>query len=392
MKQLFFIFTAASLIFLSCNGGKTDEQTQTQPQKEMREYGGVFQMSNNDYLQSIYPPKTIDIFSYSICSQVFEGLLKLSVRDMTLIPSLAESWEADTNGTLYTFHLKKGVKFHDDACFPNGKGRELKATDVKFSFENLCKQSPDNMLFDITLKDKLLGATKYYQASAEGKTPSFDLEGVKIIDDYTVQLILGTPNSSFLYVLAMPALSVIPQEGVEKYGSKLTLGTGPFKIPAGENISGEKFILVKNSEYHRTDSLGNKLPFLDTIEVSVYNSKKAELEAFRNDNLDLVIGLPSESIKEIVEEQITEFQSSPPVYFLDRCSEISTEYYSFNLTQKIFRDKKVRQALNYAIDRNRIIEEILYGNDTAIASGETYCLRLFRFSHGPYSWVGVRVW
>lgn len=368
MRKLILLFIAGGLLLSSCNSGEPNSGENGQPGKETREYGGTFRLSHNDYLKTIYPPSTIDIFSYNVSSQVFEGLAKLSVRDMSVIPSLAERWEIDTSGTVYTFYLKKGIKFHDDACFPEGKGRELKAGDIKFSIENLCRQSPDNVLFDITLKDKLLGADKYYEASADGKTPPSGLEGVKIIDDYTVQLILASPNSSFLYILSMPALSILPREGVEKYGNKVTVGTGPFKIPPGESITADKFILVKNKDYHRSDSLGNKLPFLDTIQVAVLNSKKAELEEFRNGNLDVVIGLPAESIKEIVEEQITEFQSKPAIYMLDRSSEISTEYYSFNLKRKIFKDKRVRQAFNYAIDRTLIIDEILKGE--AFGPGE----------------------
>lgn len=350
----FFCF----LLFISCNNSNENEDGGP-AEKEKREYGGTLRLSHGDYLKSIYPPNAIDIYSYGIINQVFEGLVKLNVRDLTVIPSLAEKWEVDSAGSVYTFHLKKGVKFHDDACFPGRKGRELKASDIKFSIENLCRQSPDHILFDITLKDKLLGATRFHEASASGLIPP-GIEGIKIMDDYTVSLTLTAPNSSFLYILAMPALSILPKEAVERYGTKVTVGTGPFKVLPGA-IGGDRFFLVKNTEYHRMDSLGNKLPFIDTVQITVLPSKKAELEEFRNGTLDIVIGLHPESVKEIVEAEITEFQSKPPVYVLDRASEISTEYYAFNLNRKIFRDKRIRQAFNYAIDRNVIIDEILKG-------------------------------
>lgn len=366
IRKFTLLILPYALFLFSC---KTSKDTgDGQVQKELREYGGTFRLSHNDYIKTIYPPAAIDIYSSSISSQVFEGLVKLSVRDLSIIPSLAERWEVDSSGTVYTFYLKKGVKFHDDPCFPNGKGREFNASDVKFTLENLCRQNPDNVLFDITLKGKLLGADKYFDASAEGKAPPFELEGISIIDDYTVRLTLNTANSTFLYVLSMPALGILPREGVEKYGSKVMVGTGPFKIPANENISGDHFMLVKNTGYHRVDTLGNKLPFIDTVRFSVLSSKKAELEEFRNGNTDVVIGLPSESVKEIVEEQITEFESKQGKYVLDRSSEISTEYYSFILNKKIFRDKRIRQAFNYAIDRNVIVEEILKGE--AFGPGE----------------------
>ncbi|PCJ85624.1 MAG: peptide ABC transporter substrate-binding protein [Flavobacteriales bacterium] len=325
-----------------------------------RVYGGCFTISQTEYITSLYPLSTIDVYSSTIARQIFEGLVKLNTKDLSVIPSLAESWEVDETGTVYTFHLKKDVKFHDDPCFNNAKGREMTASDVKFSLETLCTQSEDNLMFNLILKDKLLGANEYYEVSASGK-PDFDLEGLKVIDDYTIQMTLSSANSSFLYLLALTAASIVPSEAIEKYGNQATIGTGPFTLSPGPNLKAEQFVLLKNRNYHGVDSLGNQLPFIDSVKIAMLDSKRAELEAFKKGNVDVVIGLPSESIKEIVEEQISNFQSQPPLYILDRSPEMATQYYVLNLTREVFKDKRVRQALNYAIDRNRIIENILKG-------------------------------
>ena len=92
-------------------------------------------------------------------------------------------------------------------------------------------------------------------------------------------------------------------------------------------LGGDKLILVKNSNYYGKDTLGNQLPFLDSVEIVLLGSKQAEIEAFKNKNIDVVIGLPSESIKEIVIEQIADFQNNPPKYILDRSPEMNTQYY-----------------------------------------------------------------
>jgi oligopeptide transport system substrate-binding protein len=120
-------------------------------------------------------------------------------------------------------------------------------------------------------------------------------------------------------------------------------------------------ILKRNGSYHGKDSLGNQLPFLDSIIISFLPTKKQELDNFQNGDLAMVIGLPSESIKDMVESQIADFQNKPPKYVLERSPEMASQYYEFNTTKEPFNNVKVRQAFSYAIDRNRIIEEVLKG-------------------------------
>jgi peptide/nickel transport system substrate-binding protein len=262
----------------------------------------------------------------------------------------------DAAGTTYTFHIRKGVLFQDNECFPEGKGREVKAADFKYSFELLCTDSKDNSNFGATFKDRVVGANKFFEAS-KGK-PNGSLEGVKVVNDYTLQITLTSPSASFLYALASPAASVIAREAFEKYGVDGKVGTGPFVFAQG---SADNVILKRNNNYYGTDSLGNQLPFLDSIVISFLPTKKQELDNFQNGDLAMVIGLPSESIKDMVESQIADFQNKPPKYVLERSPEMASQYYEFNTTKEPFNNVKVRQAFCYAIDRNRIIEEVLKG-------------------------------
>ncbi len=295
--------------------------------------------------------------SSHVASQIYEGLVKFNAKDLSIEPALAESWTISEDGSKYTFKLKKGVFFHDDLCFAGGKGREFKAEDVRYSFERLATQHADNAMFAATIKNLLKGANEYYLASVS-KKPDFEFEGVKVIDEYTVEFNLTAPSSSFLYILANPSLSIFPKEAYEMYGNQTKTGTGPFMFASHSN---EKLVLIKNPNYHRKDTLGNQLPFIDSLVFNFISSKKSELEEFQNGNLDIIVGLPSESIKDVVEKQITDFQNRPPKFILDRSPELATQYYEFNTAVKVFKDKKVRQAISYAIDRDRIVDEILKG-------------------------------
>lgn len=322
-------------------------------------YGGALRVNETDPVTSLFPHAVTDLVSSHVATQIYEGLVKFNPRDLSIEPSLAESWTISDDGLKYTFKLKQGVYFHDDICFAGGKGREFKAEDVRFTFELLATQHPDNAMFAATIKNLIKGANEYYAASA-AKKPDFDLEGVKIIDDYTVEIHLYAPSSSFINVLANPSVSIFPKEAYEKYGNLTRIGTGPFMFAQNDNPS-EKLILIKNPKYHRKDTLGNQLPFLDSLIFTFVSSKKAELEEFQNGNLDIIIGLPSESIKDVVEKQIADFQNRPPKFILDRSPELATQFYEFNTAVSAFKNKKVRQALSYAIDRDKIVDEVLKG-------------------------------
>ncbi|MBI2967488.1 MAG: ABC transporter substrate-binding protein [Bacteroidetes bacterium] len=362
MNKLFLLAVTACLLSSCGDGGKDNDKNRVA--KGERVYGGTFRYNENTEWQTLLPFAIIDAASAHIATQVYEGLVKFNPRTLKIMPCLAESWELDESKTTYTFHLKKGVYFHDYACFPDGKGREVKASDFKFSFELLCTQHKDNFSFSTSFKDRVAGVNKYYEASGTG-TPGFPLEGVKVIDDYTLQLTLIKPEPNFLYILAQPPASVVPKECFEKDGDMLSTGTGPFIfadiIEEYDEATGkpmEKVILVRNANYHRTDSFDNRLPFLDSIVVSFTIPKKEELDMFFNRKLDLVLSIPAQSVREMIEQHIASFEKKPPLYVLERSTDMASHFIEFNLNS-IFKDIRIRKAFSLAVDRKKIVEEIL---------------------------------
>ncbi len=365
------------LIMSACTPSEEPKGSENSIAKGGKQYGGSFKVNERDEFQSLFPYSIIDAASNRVAGQIYEGLVKLNTKDLTIGSRIAESWEIDEDGLVYTFHLKKGVKFHDDSCFPNGEGREITASDFKYSFSLLCTKlindSIENLMFARTFKDKVVGADDYYE-----KVNTDEITGIKIIDDYTLEITLSKPSSSFLYILTSPAASVVAKEAVDKYGELLIVGSGAFIFgdfseendkTSGEPI--EKLILSRNPNYHQIDSFGNQLPYLDSVIISFYNSQKRELELFLDKKLDMIVGLPSESIRDIVEQQISYFEKNPPIFILERSADMSTQFYEFNLNNPLFSGdeygKKVRQAISYAIDRKKIIEKVL--SDEAYGPG-----------------------
>jgi oligopeptide transport system substrate-binding protein len=351
-----------TLLLSSCSSDDSkNNNSKNNEGKGGKVYGGSFKIAQSENIHSLFPSSIVDVYTADVAKNIFETLLKFDSKNLEVKPLLVESWSVDESGTNYTFTLKKGIKFHDDPCFENGKGRELTTNDVKYSFSLLCTYSKQNRMFSSTFMDRVVGATEYFEESKKG-TPSTELKGIEIIDDYTFNIRLTAPFSSFKYILTYPSLSIVPREAIEKYGEKISIGSGPFILsPDQKSIGDSKIVLIKNKNYHAFDTLGNQLPFLDSIEISVIDSKKMELEQFEKGNLHLVSGLPAESIRDIVEQQIADFQNKPPKFILDRSPQMATEYYDLNLNSPALKDKRVRQAINYAIDRNAIIDKVLKG-------------------------------
>ncbi len=353
MRSILWL-AALPLVVASCSGDTTTNKSAEG--KGGRIYGGTLRFNESEKIQTLLPVQLTDVASSHVATQIYEGLVSLDPSSLKVIPGLAEKWEVDTSGTLYTFHLRKGVLFHDDECFAEGKGREVNASDVQFSFEQLCTKSPLNQNFGSTFKGLLSGADAFYNAGAAAKPGSID--GIKVIDAQTIQLKLLRSDVSFLQVLANSSVcAVIPKEAIDKYGAKAHVGTGPFVFSSFAPDS-STCILVRNPNYYLVDKHGNKLPFLDSICISYVNNKNSELDLFQKDKLDFVWGLNADAVKSFVPQVINQFKDK---YYLGHSAEMTTQYYEFNTTRPPFNDRKVRMAFNYAINRNRIIEEVLGG-------------------------------
>lgn len=327
-------------------------------------YGGCLKLSLTDNPGSLFPLKGVDINSNDVVSQIHEGLVRFSPSTLEIIPAIAERWDISNDGKLYTFHLRKDVFFHDNNCFENGKGRNIKATDVEFTFYTACTYNKNNLVFSNTFQNRLKGANEYYEASKKEKF-SLQIPGIKVIDDYTISLELIKPDYHFLNILTTFATSIIPQEAFKKYGFDSYVGAGPFMLASKLELKNE-FLLLKNKNYYRTDTLGHKLPFLDSVIFTVNTSKRYEMEEFKKQNLDLIWGVPTEMVKAQVEGNIKQFQNDS-IYSLKRVPEYTTQFYIFNLNKPIFQNEKVRRAIHLAIDKSKIVDEVLKGE--AYSSG-----------------------
>ena len=372
MKISLKLFISVLLFAGACTSsphesGKETDNSNRREGAGGRYYGGIFRTNESEYIKNLFPPSITDVYSYRVASQVYEGLFRFNDQDLTVTNGLAESYTLDSTATVYTIQLRDDVFFHDDPCFPNGKGRKLTASDVAFCFTQLCTNTVLNQNFSV-FSGLLKGADSYYKATATNKQPIFGVEGIEVLDPLTIRLTLTKPNSVFLVNLARPACFIYPPEALEKYGADMRIkavGTNAFEMGnVEENIS---IALPRNPNYWRKDHYGNQLPFLDAINVQFINSKKAELYEFKKGNLDMIYRLPTEHILEIMEQNLTgsgEFTR----YLLQREPEMVTQFLTFNTSnRKLFNNHFLRKAISFAIDRDKILTFVL--NNEGFAPG-----------------------
>ena len=387
MKKLFIPLLAGvlSLGLTSCSNDSKDNHNGAEGKGGVF-MGGVMRMNEVETFKSLNPISVNEIVGFHIGTQLFEGLVKFDQNDLSAISAIARTWESNENQTEWTFHIRQGVMFHPDACFPDGKGRMLTANDIKYCFDRLCTADPSNAQYDVTFKDRVVGANESFEASKTGK--KLGVSGVKVINDTTLIISLKSPFAGFLNILAMPGCWIYPKEAVDKYAIDMRVhpvGTGPFLL---ETIKeGEVLIMKKNPDYYGYDKDGNKLPYLDGLKYTFIREKKAEILEFKSGNLDMVYRLPVEVFHDIMgdlehaKERKTEFQilNSPA---------FNTNYLGFNTTSTAFNKKEVRLAFNFAIDRHKIADFTIQGEGTAADYGMVPYIE--EFEKDGYNFKGLK--
>jgi len=371
MKDVMRILIIISVCFLcySCNSDNSSgtDRVEFRQAKGGKFFGGIFRINETEYIKNLFPHNITDAFSYRVASQIYEGLFKFDPQTLEVTNGLVDNFTVDASGLKYTFHLKRGILFHDNPCFQNGKGREMVATDVKYCFTRLCTKSLNNQHFSI-FKGILKGADKYYNATSGNSTPSFDVEGIRVIDDYTIELELVRPNSLFTVNLARPACFIYPKEAEEKYGLDMRInavGTGPFTLSSTDVVEDISIILKKNQKYYLKDDAGNQLPYLDAVSVQFIKDKKTELFEFKKGNLDMIYRLPTEYIIEILEETMPGANGEYSQFQLQRSPEMMTQFLVLNNQKGVFTNINVRKAFSFAIDRTKILDFVLNGEGFA---------------------------
>ncbi|MEQ8519737.1 MAG: ABC transporter substrate-binding protein [Cytophagales bacterium] len=357
---------ALFLIFFlwACNSTKNESEevavNQLVQTKGGRYYGGIFNLNETEYVKSLYPPSIKDVVSARVASLAYEGLFKFNQSNLEIEPCLVSDFSIDSTGKVYSFALKDSVFFHDDPVFDGGVGRLLNSEDIRFCIENLLTKNSYNTGSSILL-GTIKGSEDFFQNS-ENQDFSGTLEGIKVIDDKHFQITLEKPDVLFLQKLARQELFIYPPEAFHKYGlglAKHIVGTGAFYLSKANE--GSSFVFNKNPKYHGKDAYGNKLPFLNQVEVSFIQNKKSELQLFLDGNLDMVYRLNKDYFKEVLEDRYEMSGGDFSKYQLQQSPEMMTHFLGFNNKNEIYKNQDLRKAISFAVDREDILDLALQG-------------------------------
>lgn len=327
-------------------------------------YGGVYRVNETGELRSLDPVAINDVTSAHIAENIYDQLLYFD-ENLQLTNELAERWEISPDGRLYTYYLRRGVYFHDDPCFPGGKGREVTAEDVAYSLTRCCDARTRTLSADY-FRGKVVGAEEFYTAThialQQGTEPAIKyVRGFQVLDRYTFRIELIKPFGPFEYYVAMNFTGIHPREAVEYYGKNFAqhpVGSGPFRFVRW--TPDRECILERNLRYWKRDSADNQLPYLDRIHFSFIKDDKVQFLEFLEGNLEECYRIPSEFFPLVVDEH-KQLRASFDRFRLLRVPALSTQYYGMLTTSPLFRDRRVRQALCYAVDRERILRYVLKG-------------------------------
>jgi peptide/nickel transport system substrate-binding protein len=329
-------------------------------------YGGEFRFMSIEKIKVLFPLHSMDLYSQRLNSQIYESLFKEGKEGNIVVPHLVENYSISADALTYTFNLKKGIFFHEDACFEDGT-REFNSKDVQFVLESACKKSSINHISHL-LVGKIVGSETFFNASNKNASIT-NISGIKIINNHRLSVTLTQPFAGFEKLLSHPSLGIFPEEAIKKYGDKILthpVATGPFCLDQ-MNTSG--IILKRNANYWKSDEFGNKLPFLDRIVMKYGVDKNSELIAFKKNEIDIILEVPVENVTNLF-GSLKEAQNGKTIKhkIFSRKSSL-TNFLAFANTQKPFNDPLVRKAFLYAIDKNKITEEVLMGEGIAADYG-----------------------
>jgi ABC-type transport system substrate-binding protein len=291
--------------------------------------GGSMTVTYKDDISTFDPAIGYDWQNWSMIKSLFDGLMDYKPGTTELMPDLAESYTISADGLTYTFNLRKGVKFHN--------GRELVASDVKYSIERAVNpetQSPGQGFF---------WQIKGFDEMASGGAK--ELSGIATPDDYTVVIQLSQPDATFLQIMAINFAFAVPREEVAKYGQDFgrnPVGTGAYKMT--DWSLGQHVIFERNADYFRAGS-----PYLDKITFEVGQDPSVSLLRLKRGEVD-VLGDPIPSAN-FVEEKNDPANKG----LIIEGGLLHTGYITLNVTTPPFDNKLVRQAVNMAINKDRVL-------------------------------------
>jgi oligopeptide transport system substrate-binding protein len=300
--------------------------------------GGVYRRPLGHDPTTLDPARIRDIYGLAVGQQLFDGLVQFD-QTLSITPALAQFWIASRDGLTWTFTLRKGVKFHH--------GREVVSDDVVYSFTRLLDPQLRSGGADLFMT--IRGAVEFREGRAKQVT------GLTALDRYTVRVNLTESSVPFVSILAVGQAKIVPRELVDQQGEEFgsqPVGTGPFRFVRWER--GKEIVLAANPDYF------DGPPKLSRLVYRIFAGERLErvFAEFQSGGLEDT-PIPNKDYRQIIDNRAYQYARRPM---------FNLRHYGINTRIKPLDDRRVRQALVYAIDREAIVSEVWLGR-YALAKG-----------------------
>lgn len=313
-------------------------------QRENEKLPNFFYYNELSQVKSLDPAYARDLPHMWLVSQMFNTLVEID-DSLHIVPSLATRWEVDAEGRIYTFYLRKHVFFHQTPYHPREK--ECSAYDVYFTFQRLANPHTSSPGRWVTDPIDTLPNGKLY---------------IEVVNDTTIRFHLKQPFGPFLHYLALPYTSIVPASYVEQIGKDFAfypVGTGPFYLKTWK--PDQLLVMVKNPRYFERDSLARPLPYLDGIYVRFIQDRQVAFMEFMRGGFDFISGFDPMLNFILFDENGQLKEKFRSKWYVQRFPFLNVEYLGMNVSQYPFDKKEIRQAINYAINKEKLIFYIRHG-------------------------------
>lgn len=319
-SMVLVLVIAITLLLAACSGSETEGDSSSE-EKEQK----VLVFARGGDSVSLDPSEVIDTESINAAQSMMETLVTFEEGGTKVVPMLAEEWTESEDGLTYTFTLKQGVKFHD--------GTDFNAEAVVFNFERWSQG----------------GSEQFPQySSVFGIEDSHIVESVKALDDQTVEFKLKTVKPTFLKDMTLTNFAISSPAAIEKFGedySSNPVGTGPFVFEKWSR--NDRIVMNKNADYWLEG-----YPKLDQVIIRAIPDNSARLNALLSGEVDMIDGIDTDNA--------TQIEGNPDLQLIERPA-LNIGYLGFTTTREPFDNKLVRQALNYAVDKQAMIDGLFAG-------------------------------
>jgi peptide/nickel transport system substrate-binding protein len=357
LSAIFFV-----LLFAFSCGESLEEKTALGGKK----YGGTFTFITRENTTTFFPLSTYSLENQRVLTPIFEPLLRVDIHSNKVIPNIAKRFNVSKDGKTIELIIRDDVYFQADK-YNDDEAEKLKIEDVKFSLEFACSGNKLNQLGHI-LTGKIVGSKKF-QSGSKNNFSKKGVEGIDIKNDSTLVIHLTKAYNNFIELLSHPNIVMLSKKAYDFYGENIKyhpIGTGPFMLKSHND---KQVVLARNDDYWKKDEFGNQLPFLSEIRILNQNLAEKEGDLFSKGKVDVILELPVDKLDYTFGTLKDAKKGKNVLHRIVYRKGVKVNFFAFDCKSIPFKDVPVRKAFLLALDKDKMLLDVLNGDGNISNNG-----------------------